>query len=385
MTRSIAEIISRLTPDPWRAEVGFSADVASANVRLFNPAASEADRIATVNEWIQEYQPCLFGRIAAKKDFLSYCILTESDLQATDEVIRDKIQAARLQWTRDGFEGKKNGFIILAVSERIATATPAAAVKELASRLASLYLLKDVSPDQVFHDEIWLEKPGRDRTTWRWFAGVNYFSAQGDKRWWQDHRIPGGLAFSVNSVGHMVKSGILAKAMTAMEHELNAPDEGWRLSKVDSLGKALVLAMQTINSASNAASGRATELLPMPKDDDGHPVAQCPVQLPPPLADKDFSEYRGRYHTDFTVPSEYFRPDVERPEGLPDHILDFTYLSRSAVDNPDFTTMGSGQQIREDEDEATEQRPDFQKVHKMEAEIVPIGEENRLLSALNQG
>jgi hypothetical protein len=323
--------------------------------------------------------------MAAKGDFLSYCILTETDLESSDQVIQDRIQEARLRWTRDGFEGKKNGFIILAVSERIATATPDTSIKELALRLASLYLLKDVIPDQVFHDEIWLEKPGRDQTTWKWFAGVNYFSAQGDKRWWQDHRIPGGLAFSVNSVGHMVKSGILAKAMAALEKELNAPDEGWTLSKVDSLGKALVLAMQTISSASATVSGKATGLLPMPKDDSGKPVAQCPFPLPSGLAEKNFSEYLGHYHTDFTVPSEYFLPDVARPEGLPDHILDFTYLFRSGVDNPDFTTMGSGQQIRRDESVVSAPRSDVQKIQRMEAKVVPIDEDNRLVRAFNLG
>ena len=371
-------------PDTWRQETGFSPEIEAPNGRLFHESASDADRIAVVNEWIQKHQPCLFGRIAAKSGFLSYCVLTDADLKSPDHLIRDKIQAARLEWTRDSFEGRKNGFIIVAVSEQIATATPDDSVKELALRLASLYLLQTVVPDQVFHDEIWLEKPGRDRTTWKWFAGVNYFSAQGDKRWWHDHRIPGGLAFSINSVGHMVKSGILAKAMDALEKELDSPAEGWTLSKVNSLGKALVLAMQTINSASDTVSGKATELLPIPRDDSGHPVAQCPIPLSPPLADKNFSEYRGRYHTDFTVPSEYFRPDVIRPDGIGDYILDFTYLFRNDVDNPDFTTMGSGRPIREGEGEE-QSRDAAAKARKMDTEEVPLDTSERLVRALGQG
>jgi hypothetical protein len=296
----------------------------------------------------------------------------------------DRVFLPGAEYQRDSFEGRKNGFIIVAVSERIAAATPDDSVKELALRLASLYLLQTVVPDQVFHDEIWLEKPGRDRTTWKWLAGVNYFSTQGDKRWWHDHRIPGGLAFSVNSVGHMVKSGILARAMDALEQELDAPAEGWTLSKVDSLGKALVLAMQTINSASDTASGKATELLPIPTDDSGHPVAQCPIPLPRPLADKNFSEYLGRYHTDFTAPSEYFRPDVIRPDGIGDHILDFTYLFRDDVDNPDFTTMGGGRPIREGEGEE-QSRGTAAKTRKMDAEVIPLDTSERLVRALGQG
>ena len=174
----VAELLSRLTPDPWRASVGFSADVETANQRLFNPKASETDRIAALSEWLQKDQPCLFGRIAARAGFLSHCVLGESDLLSSDEVIREKIQAARRAWTRDGFGGKKNGFIIFAVSDKIATATPDASIRELALRLCSLYLLQEVVPDEIFHDRIWLEKPGPDRTTWEWPAGVNYFCAR---------------------------------------------------------------------------------------------------------------------------------------------------------------------------------------------------------------
>ncbi len=383
MPTSIAELLSRLTPDPWRAKVGFSPDVEPFNQRLFNPAASDADRIAALSDWLQKYQPCLFGRTAARSGFLSYCVLTEADLMSSDEVVRDKIQAARRVWTREGFEGKKNGFIILAVSERIARATPDASVKELALRLCSLYLLQDIVPDQIFHDELWLEKPGRDGTTWQWLAGVNYFCAQGDKRWWEDHRIPGGMAFSVNSVGHMVKSGILAKGMVALEEALGAPPEGWDLSKVDSLGKALVLAMHTIYSARDAVSGKATELLAMPKDDAGKPLIECPVPLPPFLADKDFTQNRGRYHTDFTVPSEYFLPNVERPSGLHDHILDFTYLFQRDIDNPAFTTMGEGRQIREDEKAAAQPATSSKRL-RVEPVSVPIATARRLVAALAQ-
>jgi hypothetical protein len=384
VTSSVADLLSRLTPDPWRASVGFSPDVESANHRLFNPSSSDDDRTAALSDWLQKHQPCLFGRIAAKNGFLSYCILTEADLTSTDDVIRDKIQAARRTWTRDGYYGMKNGFIILAISERIARATPDATVKELALRLCSLYLLQDIVPDQVFHDQIWLEKPGRDPTTWQWLAGVNYFCAQGDKRWWQDHRIPGGMGFSVNSVGQMVKSGILAQGMLALEDALGAPAEGWDISKVDSLGKALVLAMHTIHSASNAVSGKATELLQIPKDDRGAPVNKCPVTLPAFLADKDHTQYRGRYHTDVTVPSEYFRADVERPAELPEVVLDFSYLFQAGVENPAYTTMGEGRQIRIDETPLAQPLTPTKRV-KMEPVSVPIARATRLLDALGPG
>jgi hypothetical protein len=75
-----------------------------------------------LSDWLQAHQPCLFGGIAAKHGALSCCILNESDLEQSDEAIREKIQTSRLEWTRQGFEGKKSGFIILAISPRIAYA-----------------------------------------------------------------------------------------------------------------------------------------------------------------------------------------------------------------------------------------------------------------------
>ena len=171
---------------------------------------------------------------------ISYCILREADLDESDEAIKKKIQTSRLRWARDAFEGRKSGFVIAVVSPTIARAVPDENMKELARRLFSLYLLSDISPDKIYLDEIFLEKPGRSKTTWKWNVGANYFSAQADKRWWQDHRIPGGMAFSMNSVGHMVKSSILASAMNQFNDALgDATEEDWIPSRIDSLEGAL--------------------------------------------------------------------------------------------------------------------------------------------------
>jgi len=108
MPESVAQLIEALKPDPWRDEVGFSSELEEAHKLLFGRSPSKDALIKAVNGWVQRYQPCLFGRVAAKSGFLSYCILTEADLTASDESIRAKIKDARLQWTREAFEGKKN-------------------------------------------------------------------------------------------------------------------------------------------------------------------------------------------------------------------------------------------------------------------------------------
>jgi hypothetical protein len=194
-------------------------------------------------------------------------------------------------------------------------------------------------------DRLYLEQPGVQTTAWEWVAGVNYFSAQGDGRWWQDHRFPAGIAFSVNSVGHMVKSGKLTLALRDLEEIMGTALPDYKVPNVASLEKALALAMGTIDKASESVSGRATFLVPRPKGKKGRP--ECPMELPDSLSAFDYCGYGGFYHTDYTIPSEYFRPDVNRPTDTEPFRLDFTYLFQDALDNPDYDRMGEGRRIRE--------------------------------------
>src|SRR5258708_921378 len=138
MSDTIASLLKRLTPDPWRAAEGFSPDLESANNLLFSSDVTESQAIGVLREWLQENQPCLFGRIAAKLGFIRYCILKESDLLLSDEVIQEKIQRARIQWTKDAYEGKTSNFIILARSPAISYAVPDKVVSGIAQKLCSL-------------------------------------------------------------------------------------------------------------------------------------------------------------------------------------------------------------------------------------------------------
>jgi hypothetical protein len=343
VAQTIAELLSQLTVDPWREKVGFSPEVETCQKIMFDRNKTEKDWESALSAWLQKYQPCLFGRIAAKLSLISFCFLTEADLSGADEAIRDKIQAARKEWTRQGFEGRKSGFVILAISERIAHSVPDQTAMRLACKLCSLYLLQEVEANQIFMDEIFLEMPGYERAIWRWHVGSNYFCANGDRRWWQDHRIPGGMGFSMNSVGHMVKSGTVAGKLNELNKILEMGNDELVTSKVDSLEKALEMAMRTIWLASDAAaSGKATWLLPLPEAF----TTKCPVELPAFLADKNFCEYAGYYHTDYAIPTGYFVPDVERRKDQVTFPLDFTYLFQDAVENPEYETMGKGRRVR---------------------------------------
>jgi len=347
MHNSIAALYDKIEPDPWRAGAGFTPEFDLAQQKVL-AAKSDQDRIQVLGSWFQQFQPCLFGRIAAKWDLISYCWLTEPDLRATDEAIRQKIQDARSEWTRLAYDGKKSGFVIIAATERLAHANPDANLLALATRLCELYLLQEIHPNRIYTDEIFLELPTPERITWRWNVGANYFGAAADGRWWQDHRIPGGVGFSMNSVGHLVKSTVISGKIGELEEALGiSGDHPSGRSKIGSLPKALEMAMRTIEKAAPTPWGRATELLPLPADISTLPVHPCPTTLPSFLTQKNYCQYQGYYHTDETVPAEYFRPDVARPADVAPKQLDFTYLIEDDILNPDFVTTGTGRRVRD--------------------------------------
>ena len=340
---TIREIMDQVERDPWRETHPYEASVHDANERLF-ACTSAAAAAAVLNEWLASKQPCLFGRSAARQDLLSHCVLLESDLLKSDTHIRDTIQVARTEWTRRGFNGERSGFVLSAISPRLAYAKPGTALMAVAQRLCSLYLLDDVECDRVYMDDLFLQAPGQNGRVWRWRAGVNFFAANGDGRWWQDHRMPGGIAFSVNSVGHMSRSGAIVKLLKDGAAVLGLDPHELPATPIDSLDKALLVAMQTIAGATKAVSGKATTLRPLASD---APAARrCPADFPAKLQAFDKCEYDAYYHTDYTIPTEYFDDVVERPAHVRQWSLDFTYLSDAGVDNPAGVTMGTGQIIK---------------------------------------
>jgi hypothetical protein len=339
---SIADSVRALHVDEWREANGFSVDMAEPTESLL-AAQDDASRAGILGRWLERNQPCIFGQIAARHNFLSYCFLTEDILRGPDAAIRDRIQSARLAWKRDAEAGHKSGFIIAAISRELVSSAPDSALLRVAKEIASLYLLHEIAPDRIYTDTVRLVQPTEERPTWEWLVGVNFFGAQGDRRWWLDHRIPGGVAFSMNSVGHMVKAHMLADAMTELADAMGTEREGPEATRINSLERALTVAMHTIANAQVGPSGKSTSLLPL-NDPDATP--RCPVSLPARIAGFDHRTYRGFYHTDQTLPSAYFLPDVDRPASAGLHELDFTYLYDDSIDNPEYLTMGVGLRVR---------------------------------------
>jgi hypothetical protein len=229
---SLAAAINDLPIDNWRREHPFSPELSDAQRALFESRSdTEASDILTA--WLSNHQPCLFGRIAAKEGLLRFCFLREADI-ADDHKVRNKIQLARTAWKRDAWDGHAHGFVIVLVSERIATAAPSLQLLEVAKSVCAHYLLVTPVPDQIYLDELYFELPVRPNPVRRWPVGVNYFCANGEGRWWHDHRIPGGLALSMNSVGHMAAVGRAASALEAASVALGLSTETIHDGKVTS-------------------------------------------------------------------------------------------------------------------------------------------------------
>lgn len=337
---SLHSLLSALQSDSARPGLPFERRFAGANSAILT-ATSDADAARILRSWLHVQQPCLFGRMAAgKPDLLSFCVLSERDLVQPDSTIRQKIQDHRLDWKRRAYNGQKSGFLILASCRQLVEAAPDVNLLRFATRLAELYLLEEIFPDEVYHDRVRLELSDDDVR--EWVVGVNFFGAQGDGRWWQDHRIPGGIAFSMNSIGHMIRSGSqAARAQQLATVSTNSPSG--RKPVVD-LNIALRYAMQSIQYAQNTTSGPATCLRPLTATS-GLESIDCPLHpVPPGLSGMDWTTYLGWYDTDHTLPSVYFRADVERPDDAKQVELDFSYLFDE--NNIDYHRTGPGVRTR---------------------------------------
>src|SRR5688500_6206391 len=111
MGETLPEIFRALRPDLERESRGFSPDLDEATRDLLS--ASPEDRASVLASWLKSKQPCIFGRLAAERELISYFFLTEDDLQISDEHVAAIIQKARRAWKDQAVHGQKSAFVIL--------------------------------------------------------------------------------------------------------------------------------------------------------------------------------------------------------------------------------------------------------------------------------
>ena len=345
---TVRELVTRLSGDAWRVTNRFSDDMLQANAILHNPAATEDEMAEGLSNWFKHRQPCQFGKIAANHNRIHYCFLRdEAVFEWSDEEISTKITEDKRLWKqRAAFDVQRaaHSLVIVVASSRIALAAPDKHLRAFSDRILELAGwdtnrrgVRQINT--VTSDYLYLRNP-IDKGLYGFRYNVDYFACAGDGRWWHDHRCPGGIAFTANSPGHMMRF------------------REWYESKDQSEIWALKQAMYTIQHAAPTksvdgddpiAQGQVTWLRPLGTE--GKPLVEsisCPFStVPKPLEGKDWTKYEGFLHTDHAVREEFFFDRPVAPTASKPYLMDFTYLYNDKQE--DFEEFSRGKRFTDDQ------------------------------------
>ncbi len=313
---SLSDLLSRLDGDPWRSAHPFSADITTACAVLLDPYARDDERKTAIRGWLAANQPCIFGRAAAKGNQLFISVVDEQLIARGDDAVKAKLKVDRQTWKQWSLGEKgRHGFLLVVLSPKLHHAAPNSGLRAFAERIRELFA-EESKPDAVgnymAYEWLYLKNPATgDFHKFR--VILDFFGAAGDRRWWHDHRFPGGIAFTFNSLGHM--------ARTQEWYQKNATPVEW----------AAKLGMHTISSAfPHPDHGPVTWLLPLTNGAPHKPTG-CPFRnpqaVPEKIRDKDWTTYAGYHHTDHSIRAEFFdgREDPDRSRGP--YLMDFSYIA----------------------------------------------------------
>jgi len=324
--------------DTFRQTTPFSRDITSTNAVLFDPRYNNRAKVSAYRNWLETApnQPCVFGRVAAKNKNIFICLLEEDEILRMprgDEDLASVIQDYRQAWKRHALDALSSSFVIVLVSKWIVTKEPNEQLKEICRRLMELYMQVQHIADDTFLAEqeyVFLrQKDSASKTRLLKFSTLpNIFCAQGDGRWWHDHRTPGGIMITSNALGHFVYS-------RSGKFEM---DDSAKITALES-------AMRTINNAYKGSSSRGKRLL-----------KHCPAtfllamkegETSPLKETSDFKRfsadhYHGYFHTDYLIPSVFFQK-AEDPKGLSVYDnLTFRYIYDSDIDAKEHRELMTG-------------------------------------------
>ena len=281
---------------------------------LFNADYDRQAKIKAYRAWLEKNQPCVFGKAAATNKNVYICLLEEHEIlrmQGGDADVADTLQDHRQAFKRLALEGRVSSFVILLTSRHLITREPSEQLKEISRRLMELYMQVRIK-DDTFHTEreyVFLRRP--DNSVLKFATLPNIFCAQGDGRWWHDHRTPGGIMITSNALGHFT----YARSRKA---DL---DQG-------SCASALEQAMRTIaNARKDPSDGKnkfahcpATFLVPRQEND------PTPLKPTSDFAGNSPDHYGGYFHTDHLIPSVFFQRDRDPKLLVKYDDLSFRYI-----------------------------------------------------------
>jgi hypothetical protein len=324
--------------DGFRERQPFSEDLAATNAVLFNDRYDKRRKVRAYRRWLETSpnQPCVFGRVAAKNKNVFICLIEEGEilrLSKGDADLHSLIQDYRQVWKRHALDGFSSSFVIVLVSRSLVTKEPTQQLKEICRRLMELYMEIQPIGDDTFHTQreyVFLrQKMPEGKTRLLKFSTLpNIFCAQGDGRWWHDHRTPGGIMITSNALGHFTYSRTGKPVL----------DDAMKTS-------ALENAMRTINNAYRGPSERKRAVL-----------KHCPATFlvaaregePSPLKQtsdfKKFSadHYQGYFHTDHLIPSVFFKKDRDPKAVRLYEDLTFRYIYDPSADIEEHAELMTG-------------------------------------------
>lgn len=306
--------------DAFRARRPFSTDMEAVHAVLFNPKYDRQTKIKAYRGWLEKNQPCVFGKTAATNKNVYICLLEEHEIlrmQRGDADVMNTLQDHRQVFKRLALEGLVSSFIILLTSRQLITKEPTGDLKEICRRLMELYMQIGVSDDTIHTEReyVFLRRPGN--TVLKFSTLPNIFCAQGDGRWWHDHRTPGGLMITSNALGHF------------MYARNKKPDLDATLC-----ASALEHAMRTIaNARKDPSDGKskyahcpATFLVPRQETD------PSPLRPTSEFASNSPDHYAGYFHTDHLIPSVFFQKDRDPKTAARYDELSFRYIFDGVID-----------------------------------------------------
>jgi hypothetical protein len=312
MKKHAAELLLdiRLHPklDKLRKTKRFNTDLQSAHAILLNPENTRPQKINAYRAWLTKSQPCIFGRLAATQKRVFVCLLEENEIlgmRKGDDDLRDTIQDYRQLWKRYALEGRSSSFVLAVTGESLVNETPGERLKEFCRRLLEVYMeVPNIADDTIVPQREYvflkLAGVGNEEKILKFATLPNVFCAQGDGRWWHDHRCPGGVMITSNALGHDVYS----------RNGRMPIDDAKKI-------EALEQAMRTINNAyKEKPSKRAGALKHCPATFLVAKGAEsCPV-LKKDVAAYSADHYEGYFHTDHLLPSVFFQEERD-PKDLP--------------------------------------------------------------------
>lgn len=317
--------------DLMRSKTPFSEDIEATNAVLFNPKYSKRLKVRAYRKWLEQNQPCVFGRIAAKNKNAFICLLEEREIismKRGDADLADTLQDYRQAWKRHALEGLVSSFVIVIVTPSLVFKQPDDTLKEIARRLLELYMEIDRINDDSYHTQrewLFLRRQTDGQQTYLKFSTLpNIFCAQGDRRWWHDHRTPGGLMVTSNALGHFM----YARGKGQLEPTATT----WALEN----------AMRTINNAHRGSKTAAMRFCPATNLVSRRPDETTPLKATSDLAVMSADHYEGFFHTDHLIPSVYFQPKI--PTTAPQRYDDLTlrYIYDGAADPEEHAELMTG-------------------------------------------